>query len=80
MLPFFDVDPVDPAVAARQRKLAALADKWTAEQIAAGVDGPVPDGRRSGSDYNQHVPAMDAPGAAQDEFHTAAAKIMGIGA
>lgn len=74
----FRVDPVDPIRAERQRALARFSDEWTAEQLAASVDGPVPPGRKAGSDYNQHVPIMEAPVTAQDEFHARAREIMGI--
>lgn len=73
------VDPVDPLVADRQRRLAELSEAWSEDQTAAGVDGPVPNGRSAGSDYNQHVPAMDAPAAAQDRFQRQARQIMGLG-
>lgn len=73
-----DVDPVDPQVRARQRALFAWHDEWSGEQIAAGVDGPVPPGRKQPSDYNQHVPDIEAPGAEQDRFHDRAKQIMGL--
>lgn len=52
----------------RARAIMALSAEWTARQIAAGVDGPTPDDRREPSDYNQHVPALEAPGPALDEY------------
>lgn len=54
----------------RRRSLAvqALNAEWTVAQLAKGIDGPVPDDRRDGSDYNQHVPALEADAAAEDEF------------
>lgn len=41
---------------------------WSREQVAAGLDGPVPPGRKSPSDYNLHVPLMEAPGGALDDL------------
>lgn len=62
----------------RARDLHAWHDDWSGQQIAAGVDGPVPPGRKSPSDYNQHVPDLEASGSAQDEFHDRAREIMGM--
>lgn len=43
--------------------------QWQREQVEAGVDGPVPPERRGKrSDYNLHVPAMEASGEALDEL------------
>lgn len=53
---------------ARAAAIQAAHDGWAAEQIAAGVDGPVPPGRRDPSDYNQHVPDLESSGAAEDDF------------
>jgi hypothetical protein len=73
------VRAVDPEVQReRGRALWDLHYEWSGEQIAAGVDGPVPSGRKPGSDYNQHVPDLEASGQAMDEFHNAARKIMGL--
>lgn len=69
---------VHPAVAARQRALAAWHTEWTAGQIAKGVDGPVPDGRPEDSDYNLHVPDLAASATDEDAFHAKARKIMGL--
>lgn len=52
----------------RARAIRALDAEWTAAQVAAGVDGPTPDDRPSPSDYNQHVPQLEASGAALDEY------------
>lgn len=54
----------------RRRSVAirALSQEWTSGQLAKGVDGPVPDDRPDGSDYNQHVPAMEASAEDEDEF------------
>jgi hypothetical protein len=62
----------------RAREMEQLHFDWSGQQIAAGMDGPVPPGRRSPSDYNQHVPDLESSGAAQDEFHTRAREIMGL--
>lgn len=61
---------IDPPDVQRARSLAiqAVHAEWVAEQLAAGVDGPVPDDRPAGSDYNQHVPDLEADGAAQDDL------------
>lgn len=71
-------DPVSAGRADRQRELAAWHEEWFAAQVAAGVDGPVPPGRKNPSDYNEHVPDMAASSAAEDEFHARAREIMGI--
>lgn len=52
----------------RSRAIQALDADWTAGQLAKGVDGPVPDDRPDGSDYNQHFPAMEASAEDEDEF------------
>ena len=52
----------------RSRAIQAFNREWTARQLAAGVDGPVPDGQPDVSDYNQHVPALEASAEAEDEF------------
>lgn len=70
--------PVSPERVARQRELAAWHAEWSARQIAAGVDGPVPPDRKDPSDYNLHVPDLDASAAAQDQFHRRARVIMGL--
>lgn len=64
----------------RQNALYDLHRAWAERQVDAGVDGPVPAGRPDPSDYNQHVPDLEAPGDAEDEFHTQARRIMGINA
>lgn len=70
---------VDPETQ-RQRAGAMwdLHQEWSGQQIAAGVDGPVPPGRKDGSDYNQHVPDLEASGSALDAFHTRARQIHGL--
>lgn len=70
-----------PPTAEQRRQLAALQQlhyAWSGQQVADGVDGPVPSGRPAKSDYNQHVPDLDAPAAAQDAFHTKARTLMGL--
>lgn len=43
--------------------------RWQQEQAAAGVDGPVPPERRGKrSDYNLHVPVLEASGEALDDL------------
>lgn len=70
---------VDPELQrTRGRALQAWYDEWAGRQIAAGVDGPVPPGRRDPSDYNQHVPDLESDGDAMDEFHSTARVIMGL--
>lgn len=61
---------MDSPEEARRRSLAAgdAYSAWVKEQLAAGVDGPVPPGRKEGSDYNQHVPLMEASGEALDDL------------
>lgn len=68
------------ARADRQRALYALHTEWSLGQVAQGLDGPVPADRpaRSRSDFNQHVPDMEAPGLAEDEFDRLAREIMGL--
>jgi hypothetical protein len=64
----------------QRRRGRALYDAfydWSGQQIAAGIDGSVPPGRKQGSDYNQHVPEMEASGEAMDEFAAEAGRIMG---
>lgn len=53
---------------ARSRAALARHDAFVDEQLAAGLDGPVPPGRKSPSDYNVHVPTMEADGAALDRL------------
>ena len=60
----------------RSRALQAAHADWAARQIAAGVDGPTPPDRKEPSDYNQHVPDLEADGAALDEFWDQAAAII----
>jgi hypothetical protein len=70
-----------PAPADRASRLPELAkwhEQWVLEQVAAGVDGPVPDDRPEGSDYNLHVPDIEASGSELDRFHERARQIMGI--
>jgi 2'-5' RNA ligase len=62
----------------RARELERWHYDWTAEQVAAGVDGPVPPGSPVPSDANQHVPDLAASGAALDRFFSRANDIMGL--
>jgi hypothetical protein len=61
----------------RRRSAAALVlhDEWVAGQLAEGVDGPTPADRPSVSDYNQHVPDLEASSGAEDEFWRGMAEI-----
>jgi hypothetical protein len=69
---------VSPLRVQRQRNLAAWHERWATQQAAAGVDGPVPADRPVPSDYNLHVPDLEAPAGAEDEFHARARQIMDI--
>ncbi|MEV6798532.1 hypothetical protein AB0M91_09310 [Micromonospora rifamycinica] len=65
----------------RRRRLVALGDlqrEWADKHQGAAAAAFDPSGRPAGSDYNQHHVDVDAPAAAEDEFHTKARKIMGI--
>lgn len=53
----------------QSRALQAHHATWEARQLAAGVDGPTPAGRKDPSDYNQHVPDLEADGDALDDFY-----------
>lgn len=64
--------------ASRQTALSEWHTAWTLRQVAAGVDGPVPEGRKDPSDYNEHVPELEAGAAALDVFHARAREIMGL--
>jgi hypothetical protein len=48
--------------------MRALHEEWAGGQIAVGIDGPTPADRPDGSDYNQHVPDLEAPVVAEDAF------------
>ena len=63
----------------RARRLSAWNQEWTQQQLRRGVDGPVPPGRKDPSDYNQHVPMMEASDVAQDLFFDRANVIMNMG-
>lgn len=70
---------VDPIVRARAIATYEAHTAWALQQIAAGVDGPVPPGQPEGSDYNQHYPDMEASGEAEDEYAARVqAAIMGL--
>lgn len=60
--------PSDDEILRRSLAIRAMSDEWVAQQLAAGVDGPTPDDRPRVSDYNQHVPILEADGAAQDDY------------
>jgi hypothetical protein len=61
---------------ARSRALQAHHAAWEAEQLAAGIDGPVPPGRGSPSDYNQHVTDFESDPDALDEFYAGVDRIV----
>lgn len=52
----------------RSRAIAAVSDAWVELQLAAGLDGPTPADRKPGSDYNLHVPELEASGEALDDL------------
>lgn len=54
--------------ARRARAIQDAHATWASEQVAQGVDGPVPPGRKPGSDWNQHVPTLEADGSAWDDY------------
>lgn len=62
----------------RAAAIMALDAEWTAARLAEGVDGPTPDDRAPRSDYNQHVPALEASAEAEDEFWRRMAEIGGV--
>lgn len=68
----------DPVIRARSSALNAAHTAWALGQVAAGVDGPAPTGSPDPTDYNQHVPDLEASGAAEDAFHARARQIMGL--
>lgn len=75
----FDDAPKPTAEQIRaQNELFDWHAEWAAGQVRAGVDGPVPAGRPAGSDYNLHVPDLNADADAEDEFHVRAREILGI--
>jgi hypothetical protein len=72
-------DPVRPSEA-RVRKLRALGDfhaEWTAQHADEAGFHPT-EHPKPGSDYNVHHVDLDAPAAAETEFHDRARQIMGI--
>lgn len=58
--------------------LEELHREWTRRQVAAGVDGPVPEGRVDPSDYNVSYPDLESDGADMDWYHDRAREIMGL--
>lgn len=72
----FVVEPRE-VLDARSRAVQALHADWAARQIASGNDGPTPADRKEPSDYNQHVPTLEADGAAQDELFDGIHAILG---
>lgn len=69
---------VEDRPADRSRRLLAIHDlhtAWTDRQMAIGTPFN-PGDHPEGSDYNQHSPALDAPGQEQDDFVAAANQIL----
>lgn len=62
----------------QQRRIWAAHVQWIRGQVAKGVDGPVPDGRVDGSDYNLHVPDLEASGRDLDAYHNQVREILGL--
>jgi hypothetical protein len=63
----------------RRRRLVALGklhQEWSADTEGSAAAAFTP--RGPDSDYNQHHVDVDAPPAAEDEFHARARRIMGI--
>jgi len=58
----------DEERARHSRIIQRVNHEWTMEQVAKGVDGPTPDDRKEPSDYNQHVPALEASGEDLDDL------------
>lgn len=71
----FEVEPVDPERAERMRQLNLLHTAWVDGQQRADVPFE-PNGRPTGSDYNEHTPDLEADAKAQDDFAAAAARIL----
>ncbi|GII87072.1 hypothetical protein Ssi03_50620 [Sphaerisporangium siamense] len=70
--------PVRPS-AARIARLAALAaahDAWVAERLPGAEFRP--EGRRPGSDYNQHYLDVNPSADAEDDFQRRARQAMGL--
>jgi len=61
----------------RLRALHALHSAWVGTVLDEDETGFHPDEHPEHSDYNLHTADIDADGAAEDEFATAAAEIMG---
>ncbi|MEU6427710.1 hypothetical protein ABZ860_17620 [Microbispora sp. NPDC046973] len=60
-------------------RLAALAEvhaEWEREHLAEADFRP--EGRRQGSDYQQHYLDVNPPTSAEDEFHRRAQQAMGL--
>jgi hypothetical protein len=60
----------------RLRRLAELHRAWTTRHLQQAPFRP--EGRRDGSDYNQHYLDLEATGDAEDEFMTPAREILGL--
>lgn len=65
----------------RRRRLVALGEwhrRWAAGADADATAEFRPEGRRDGSDYNEHHVDVDADPALEDVFHAGARHIMGL--
>ena len=60
----------------RSRTIQGVHAQWAAEQVAKGIDGPVPPGRKDPSDYNQHVPDLESSGHDLDDYATRVAQAL----
>lgn len=70
------VTAMSPDRRARLIALGALHRTWVAGAVKTAAFKP--DGRRDGSDYNQHSADVDATAAREDAFHRQAREIMGL--
>lgn len=71
----FEVEPVSAERSAQLLQIHDMATAWTDQQLRAGVPFNPAD-HPDGSDYNVHGPALEASGAAEDDFAAAAAEIL----
>ena len=64
--------------AEQARKIQDLHTAFVRRQSAKGVDGPVPPGRKEGSDYNQHFSILESSGADWDAYDRKVREILGL--
>lgn len=55
-----------------------LHSAFVRQQVAKGLDGPVPPGRKTHSDYNLHVPEMESSGDDWDIFDFKVRRVLGL--